>query len=362
MVRLDSRIRTPPSTPSLDGAAQAAPSAALGRAPSIPSSTTPPEAAPRGELGLGAELPRYWSVVPGAQIGALPRAIAAVVLGGVGGAIAIGGAAEAQAADAPSRVVHEDAPISLALSLPLSGSVGAAGQNAKADVERVQQRLKDLGFPVTVDGAYGNETLRNIRLFAAIVGGVDDVSSAPGRITPGGAIHRALASSEAPRWVAIPSGGPGWINADTDGFSYGTDRMVAVLADSAATYQSDYRSAHPGATRIATNDASRAHGGDAPGHQSHEAGLDLDLRLPRKDGTHGAKVSWAAYDREATYAQIVAFAKDPRVERILFSDTVLLNRIQALPAAANPWKSKVQWGGNSHKDHIHVDISAPTID
>jgi peptidoglycan hydrolase-like protein with peptidoglycan-binding domain len=328
VVRFDSRIRTPPSTPSLDGAAQTGPAAPLGRAPSIPAPTTPPEAAPRGELGLVGELPRYWSVVPGAQVGALPRAIAAVVLGGVGGAIAI----------------------------------GAAGHNAKADVERVQQRLKDLGFPVTVDGDYGNETLRNIRLFAAIVGGVDDVSSAPSRITPGGAIHRALASEEAPRWVAIPSGGPGWINADTDGFSYGTDRMVAVLTDSAATYQSEYRSAHPGATRIATNDASRARGGDAPGHESHEAGLDLDLRLPRKDGTHGAKVSWAAYDREATYAQIVAFAKDPRVERILFSDTVLLNRIQALPAAANPWKSKVQWGGNGHKDHIHVDISAPTID
>lgn len=240
--------------------------------------------------------------------------------------------------------------------LTLGAAVGAGRANQTADVLRVQERLAELGFDVKVDGDYGSNTLRGIRLYEAIVTGREHVSDTTGFITPGGLLHRALASPDSVRWQRLPASGTGFVNTDTDGFSWATDRLVQVVISAGERYQQSHRDAHPGAARIGLNDASRRAGGNNADHETHETGLDLDVRLPRTDGTHGTIAGAANYDREATYRMIAAFASDPRVERILFSDNVLLQRIANSNAS---WKHKVAHGGAVHRDHIHVDVSPP---
>jgi murein endopeptidase len=67
---------------------------------------------------------------------------------------------------------------------------------------------------------------------------------------------------------------------------WGTDRLLDTLA----TVLTDYRALHPGAPRVGIGDLSRPGGGNfgrrfgAPGHASHQNGLDVDVYYPRKDG------------------------------------------------------------------------------
>jgi Penicillin-insensitive murein endopeptidase/Zinc carboxypeptidase len=67
---------------------------------------------------------------------------------------------------------------------------------------------------------------------------------------------------------------------------YGSDRVIRVLQRVLAGYMA----ANPGAPRVGIGDLSRPHGGDfgsrfgAPGHASHQNGLDVDVYYPRLDG------------------------------------------------------------------------------
>ena len=66
----------------------------------------------------------------------------------------------------------------------------------------------------------------------------------------------------------------------------GTRRLVSTLL----RVTREFRAAHPEAARIGVGDLSRPAGGDfgdgygAPGHASHQNGLDADVYYPRKDG------------------------------------------------------------------------------
>jgi murein endopeptidase len=83
------------------------------------------------------------------------------------------------------------------------------------------------------------------------------------------------------------------------GRRYATDRLVRVLLDVLA----DFRAAHPGAARVGIGDLSRPAGGDfgaqfgAPGHASHQNGLDADVYYPRRDGRERGPASVAQVDR-----------------------------------------------------------------
>jgi hypothetical protein len=67
---------------------------------------------------------------------------------------------------------------------------------------------------------------------------------------------------------------------------HGSRRLVRTLL----TVVRDYAAAHPGAPRVAVGDLSRPGGGEfgrrfgAPGHSSHQNGLDADVYYPRRDG------------------------------------------------------------------------------
>ncbi len=235
----------------------------------------------------------------------------------------------------------------------LQGSVGTDGANSKADVKIVQQRLKDLGFNIAVDGGWGKQTKNSLQVFGSMLNGNEAVSDTTSTLRAGSDLHRALGSSDAPRWERMPSAGTGFRNADTDGYSYGSGRLADMVKDAGQRYHDSYLRDHPDATPLSINDASRRNGGANRDHETHQAGLDLDLRLPKTDGGAGTKTTWRSYNRDASYHMAKALAEDPRVERVIITDSRLIQR--ALDSGES-WAVKLYTGGNLHKSHFHVDI------
>lgn len=242
---------------------------------------------------------------------------------------------------------------------PLTAAVGQGATNRKEDVRLVQARLKAVGFDLAVDGQFGRGTEHAIRTYRAMLTGTEYTKEEPGRIELGDVVDRALASSAPPRWEKMPRSGPGFVNEDVDGFGYGSAEAKAAIEEIGAAYSSQWQSTHPGSAPISLNDVSERHGGHNHDHSTHQNGLDLDLRLPRTDGTSGSDVRWANYDRETAWAMPGAIASNPRVERVLFTDPVLLERAKA---TNQPWAYKVFDGGAVHRNHFHVDVKPPTVD
>jgi peptidoglycan hydrolase-like protein with peptidoglycan-binding domain len=102
-----------------------------------------------------------------------------------------------------------------------------------------------------------------------------------------------------------------------------------------------------GAGRIAVGDVSFEHGGPIPGHDTHERGMDVDIRPLRKanDQCSVAGTTWrsTAYDRAATRQMILRFRSyaGGHVKVIYFNDPVLIGE------GLTTWFS-------GHDDHIHV--------
>lgn len=103
---------------------------------------------------------------------------------------------------------------------------------------------------------------------------------------------------------------------------------------------------HLGHGRVAVGDISHEHGGDIAGHQSHEVGLDVDVRPMRTDKaqcTWGANYRWTTYDRAATRDLVKAIraAAPGHVKLIYFNDPVLIR------------EGLVRWYAG-HDDHLHI--------
>lgn len=241
---------------------------------------------------------------------------------------------------------------------PLTASVGRGGANRPADVRLVQQRLKDVGFTIGVDGQFGPGTEKALKTYRAMLTGSDYVKDEPGLVGLNDLVDRALSMEQPPRWEKMPQSGPGFVNQDTDGFGYGSAETRKAIEEFSASYASEHLAQHPGAGKISLNDVSERHGGDNHDHDTHENGLDLDLRLPKTDGTSGTDTRRSDYDRDAAWAMLKAIAANPRVERVLFTDAVLLERIKT---EAPAWGHKVFDGGRVHLNHFHVDIKPPDV-
>lgn len=335
--------------------------------PSIPADNTPPSGTAasllRSELTLADPPPvdlswsTTWTELPRAYVTSTTstwltgeRAAFAVVMGAstlVSG-VAMAAPQDTSGTEAIARDVLFNAP-----TLGLTKNVGVGQTNNAADVTALQTALKSKGFDVGVDGKWGKGTEKALRVYEAMLTGEETVANTSGKVIPGRQIDRTLASADGPRWTRMPDSGNGFVNLDTDGYSYGSSLSVDTLSRSADRYMTNYRASHPGASIIGLNDVSTKAGGHNSDHASHQAGLDIDIKLPTTGGSHGTVVGQASYDREATYAMIKAFAVDPQVERILITDPVLLNRISGSDFA---WKGKVKDGGAQHRNHMHVDV------
>jgi hypothetical protein len=97
---------------------------------------------------------------------------------------------------------------------------------------------------------------------------------------------------------------------------------------------------------IAIGDVSFQHGGVLPGHQTHKRGLDVDIRIMRRDDRQcrwGGTYRMSVYDRAATRALIRAIraAAPGHVKVIYFNDPVLIR------------EGLTRWYAG-HDDHVHV--------
>ena len=78
-------------------------------------------------------------------------------------------------------------------------------------------------------------------------------------------------------------------------------------------------------------DVSFEHGGDIPGHASHEVGLDVDVWPIRTDSAQctAGRITWqsSTYDRAATrqLVQAIRGAAPGHVELIFFNDPTLIS-------------------------------------
>jgi peptidoglycan hydrolase-like protein with peptidoglycan-binding domain len=98
--------------------------------------------------------------------------------------------------------------------------------------------------------------------------------------------------------------------------------------------------------KVAIGDIGHEHGGDIAGHETHERGLDVDVRPMRRDENQcrwGGSYRASSYDRAATRALIKAIraAAPGHVKLIYFNDPVLIRE----------GLSRYHAG---HDDHVHV--------
>ena len=121
---------------------------------------------------------------------------------------------------------------------------------------------------------------------------------------------------------------------------WGTSEAIGQIQAAAG------RVAAAGHGKVGIGDISWEHGGDIPLHQTHEQGLDVDIRAMRdaKDQCRsGVRWDWSTYDRAATRALVRAIrATAPgHIKVIYFNDPVLIR------------EGLVTWF-EGHDDHIHV--------
>jgi hypothetical protein len=154
--------------------------------------------------------------------------------------------------------------------------------------------------------------------------------------------------------VRLPAEGPGFYTYDPttqappggDDRTWGTATLVREVLDLGEWWSRT----HPRQPRLGIGDLSREHGGyfagTEVGHLSHQNGLDVDIRLVRRDGTE-RRVDAGSYDRELTQAVV-----DRLVAR--GADLVLVGPSLDLHGPAGV---VVRW--SNHDDHLHARFPDP---
>jgi hypothetical protein len=204
---------------------------------------------------------------------------------------------------------------------------GATGEAVKV-VQRQLNAKRRAGL--MVDGVLAGETTTAVRAFQLHAGltrsGIVDAST----------WRYLIGHFESPafgRWMCGYEVGNGPAHWGT-GAAVGAVRAAAVTVVQA------------GFGRVAIGDVSFEHGGDIPGHQTHERGMDVDVRIMRRDEREcqwGGTYRMAVYDRIATRAFIraVRAAAPGHIKVIYFNDPVLIR------------EGLTRWFAG-HDDHVHV--------
>jgi peptidoglycan hydrolase-like protein with peptidoglycan-binding domain len=297
-------------------------------------------------------------------------------------------------------------PVVVALLLLAATAPGAAAVTARfptqslgnrgADVRAIQGLLTYRGHPVAIDGVFGTATQDAAAAFQAEVGlpstgivsdltwpklivtvGPDSTGEAVAALQRllnekrraglavdgvfGPATRAAVVAFQRHMGLARTGtvGGQTWrflawhydypsFNARTlcdysvgNGLAnWGTGAAIGQLEAAAALFRAS------GYGRVSVGDIGREHGGNIALHQTHEVGLDVDLR-PIRDNrnqcTWGTNWRVASYDRNATRTLIKAIraAAPGHVKLIYFNDPVLIREglTRRYPG---------------HDDHLHV--------
>ncbi|WP_217913735.1 penicillin-insensitive murein endopeptidase [Miltoncostaea marina] len=160
-----------------------------------------------------------------------------------------------------------------------------------------------------------------------------------------GALHNA---------VRLPAEGPGYYTYDPATQrppggaerTWGTAALVRQVMDLGVWWEAT----HPEQPRLGVGDLSRPGGGPftgpVVGHASHQNGLDVDIRLVRRDGAESS-VDAATYDRELTQAV---------VDRLVAQGASLV-LIGPRLDLHGPAGVVVRWP--NHDDHLHARFPDP---
>ncbi|CAN5662129.1 penicillin-insensitive murein endopeptidase [soil metagenome] len=125
---------------------------------------------------------------------------------------------------------------------------------------------------------------------------------------------------------------------------------------------------------LCVGDTSQARGGPAPGHASHQIGLDVDvwmlpatrLDLSRAEREAISSISVRSADGRTVngkwsrshHAILEAAARDADVERLFVTGPVKLQMCADAPARDRAWLAKIRpWWG--HDSHFHVRLNCP---
>jgi len=168
---------------------------------------------------------------------------------------------------------------------------------------------------LTVDGIFGSGTLAAVRSFQTHAGITVDGIVGPTTW------RNLIWHYDYPSFTNL-------CDKDPDGngtANWGTGAAIGQLESAAAVF------AGTGQGKVPLGDISFEHGGDIPGHDSHEVGLDADVWPIRTDSAQctADRITWqsAAYDRAATrqLVQAVRNAAPGHVKLVFFNDPTLIS-------------------------------------
>ena len=152
------------------------------------------------------------------------------------------------------------------------------------------------------------------------------------------------------RGVILPEEGPGFYTyypytqrrGNREERRYGTAKLVREIIDLGKWWTATY----PGAPRLGVGDLSFKGGGPFDLHASHENGLDVDIRMPRADGTEG-QVGPGSYDRARTQA-MVNHLVGRGAEFIFYGPNI---KVTGPAGIVMIWPN--------HDDHLHIRFPDP---
>ena len=224
-----------------------------------------------------------------------------------------------------------------ASTVGISASVGSApSANKPDDVLRVQRLLNQAGASLREDKSCGPRTVAAIKDYQR-----NFLSHPDGRVDPGGATWKHLTEGRLriklePLILLPQASGFGYYSYASSIRQYGTRLCIQALRDICSQFQADNMGLH-----IGIGDISFAQGGHMSPHNSHQHGLNVDVR-PLRDDMRNIPVSITDphYSRYATERLVQTLLAHRNVQSILFNDSAI--------------GGVRSWAG--HDNHLHVSM------